>query len=91
MANEVHIRVSDEQLTFYWRGRLLTLRSDDRLNLYSTPVEILRRAMGRSMSVPSLELALKAELGASYLVTVTDAPNGVIVDLRRPGGHHRVS
>ncbi len=48
---------------------------------------IIRRAMGRSEGVTSLELALKAELGASYLVSVTDTPSGVVVDLRRPGTH----
>lgn len=74
-----------DPLTFYWRGRLLTLHSDDPLDLYSTPVGILRRAMGRSEGVVSLELALRSSLGASYVVHVRDTPAGVIVDLKRPG------
>jgi hypothetical protein len=77
--------VGPEPLTFYWRGRILQLRSSDPLNLYSAPVGILRRAMGRSEGITSLELALKAELGASYLVSVTDTPGAVVVELRRPG------
>jgi hypothetical protein len=76
-----------EPLTFYWRARILQLRSDQPLNPYSAPVGILRRAMGRSEGVASLELALKAELGASYLVSVRDTPAAVIVELRRPGSH----
>lgn len=79
--------VGPEPLTFYWRGRTLVIHSSDPLNLYSAPVGIIRRAMGRSEGVTSLELALKAELGASYLVSVTDTPSGVVVDLRRPGTH----
>ena len=35
--------VNPDPLTFYWRGRILHLRCDDPLNLYSTPVSILRR------------------------------------------------
>jgi hypothetical protein len=81
---------SPDPLTFYWRGRILHLRSDDpSINLYSTPVSILRRAMGRSEGVTSLELALKASLGKSYIVEVRDTPGGVIVQLSLPGGHAR--
>ena len=76
---------SPDPLTFYWRGRILHLRSDDPLNLYSTPVSILRRAMGRSEGIASLELALKSSLGASYDVSVRDTPEGVIVHLKRHG------
>ena len=78
---------SPEPLTFYWRGRLLTVHSEDPMNLYSAPIGILRRAMGRAEGITSLELALRAELGASYAVTVSDTPDGVIVDLKRFGAH----
>jgi|SoiMethySBSTD1v2_1073268.scaffolds.fasta_scaffold2672285_2 hypothetical protein len=77
--------VNPDPLTFYWRGRILHLRCDDPLNLYSTPVSILRRAMGRSEGVTSLELALRSSLGASYDVHVQDTPEGVIVNLKRHG------
>lgn len=77
--------VSPDPLTFYWHGRILRLHSDDQLTLYSAPVGILRRALGRCQGVASLELALRAELGTAYLVTVTEGPDGVVVDLRRPG------
>jgi hypothetical protein len=82
--------VSPDPLTFYWRGRILQLRCDDPLNLYSTPVSILRRAMGRSEGITSLELALRSSLGASYDVSVQDTPEGVIVHLKRHGAaaHH---
>lgn len=79
--------VSPDPLTFYWRGRILHLRCDDPLNLYSPPVSILRRAMGRSEGIASLELALRSSLGGSYMVQVRDTPEGVIVDLKRPGAH----
>ncbi|MEZ4596854.1 MAG: hypothetical protein R3C32_08425 [Chloroflexota bacterium] len=79
--------LSPEPLAFYWRGRILHLHSDDPLNLYSTPVGILRRAMGRCEGVTSLELALRAELGPAYLVKVSDTKDGVVVDLRRTGAH----
>jgi hypothetical protein len=79
--------LSPEPLTFYWRGRILHLHSDDPLNLYSAPVGILRRAMGRCEGVTSLDLALRAELGAAYVVKVTDKGDGVVVDLRRAGAH----
>ncbi len=72
-------------ITFYWRGRILELHSDDAMNLYSAPVDILRRAMARSSSVTTLDLALKAQLGASYQVTVTDTGARVVVDLKRHG------
>ncbi len=83
--------VSPDPLTFYWRGRILHLRSDDPLNLYSPPVSILRRAMGRSEGITSLELALRSSLGASYDVSVKDTPEGVVVYLKRHGAapHHR--
>ena len=61
------------------------LRSDEPLNLYSTPVGILRRAMGRSEGNTSLELALRSSLGASYDVSVRDMPEGVVVTLKRRG------
>jgi hypothetical protein len=77
--------VNPDPLTFYWRGRILHLRSDDPLNLYSTPVSILRRAMGRSEGIASLELALRSSLGASYDVSVQDMPEGVVVTLKRHG------
>ena len=80
--------VSPDPLTFYWRGRILHLRCDDPLNLYSAPVSILRRAMGRAEGVTSLELALRSSLGASYDVSVDDTPEGVIVQLRRHGAGH---
>ena len=77
--------VNPDPLTFYWRGRILHLRSDDPLNLYSTCVSILRRAMGRSVRIASLELALRSSLGASYDVSVQDMPEGVVVTLKRHG------
>jgi hypothetical protein len=77
--------MNPDPLTFYWRGRILHLRSDDPLNLYSTPVSILRRAMGRSEGIASLELALRSSLGASYDVSVQDTPEGVVVTLKRHG------
>lgn len=76
-----------EPLTFYWHGRILRLHSEDPVNLYSAPVGILRRAMGRCQGITSLEMALRAELGAAYLVKVTDTPDGVVVDLRRANAH----
>lgn len=79
--------VSPDPLTFYWRGRILRLHSEDPINLYSAPAGVLRRAMGRCEGVASLQLALRAELGAAYLVDVRDTPEGVIVDLRRAGAH----
>jgi hypothetical protein len=78
-----------DPLTFYWRGRILRIESDDPLNLYSTPVAIVRRAMGRSEGVTSLELAVRAELGAAYLVHVRDTPEAVVVDIQRSGVHRR--
>ena len=82
--------VSPDPLTFYWRGRILHLRSDDPLSLYSPPVSILRGAMGRSEGITTLELALRSSLGASYDVSVKDTPEGVVVYLKRHGSapHH---
>jgi hypothetical protein len=82
--------VSPDPLTFYWRGRILHLRCDDPMSLYSAPVSILRRAMARSEGTTSLELALRSSLGAAYDVSVRDTPEGVIVNLKRHGGapHH---
>ncbi len=76
---------SPDPLTFYWRGRILTLDCPDPLGLESAPVSILRRAMGRSEGVTSLELALRSSLGPAWLVHVRDTPAGVIVDLKRSG------
>ena len=73
-----------EPLRFYWRGRILTVRHDDpSLNLYSAPIGILRRAMARAEGATSLELALRASLGTSYAVHVTETGQGVVVDLKR--------
>jgi hypothetical protein len=72
-------------LTFYWRGRILEVRSDEPLTLYSAPVGIIRRAMARSEGVTSLMTALRASLGSAYLVEVEEVGGRVIVGLRRPG------
>lgn len=80
---------SPDPLTFYWRGRILTLHCPDPLDLNSAPVGILRRAMGRSEGVTSLELALRSSLGPAWLVHVRDTPAGVVVDLTRSGGGTR--
>ena len=79
--------MSSSPLTFYWRGRILEVRSDQPLNLYSPPIAILRRAMGRSEGVTSLQMALRSSLGAAYAVDVHELGGRVIVDLRRPGTH----
>jgi hypothetical protein len=74
-------------LTFYWRGRILEVHSDQPLNLYSAPIAILRRAMGRAEGVTTLTSALRSSLGTAYVVNVHEAGGRVIVDLRLPGGH----